>query len=83
MMIEHTKINSQHLMEKVRKKEITFGGNIRLKIYGRLTCLSGKRMKKENRVFFTSEKEAINNGFRPCGNCMKQEYQKWIYSAIR
>lgn len=37
-------------------------------------------MKPEKRVFFAAEKEAINNGFRPCGHCMKTEYKKWIYS---
>jgi methylphosphotriester-DNA--protein-cysteine methyltransferase len=30
-------------------------------------------MKKENRVFFEDEAEAINHGFRPCGNCMKRK----------
>jgi len=34
-------------------------------------------MKKENRVFFTSEEEATDNGYRPCGHCMKDKYQKW------
>jgi len=34
-------------------------------------------MKIENRVFFISEKEALDNGYRPCGHCMKSEYQKW------
>ncbi len=39
-------------------------------------------MKRENRVFFSSEKEAIANGFRPCGHCMKQKYQKWKNEVI-
>jgi methylphosphotriester-DNA--protein-cysteine methyltransferase len=34
-------------------------------------------MKKENRVFFQSEEEAINEGYRPCAHCMNAEYQKW------
>jgi methylphosphotriester-DNA--protein-cysteine methyltransferase len=34
-------------------------------------------MKKENRVFFCFEKEAIKEGYRPCGNCMKSKYKKW------
>jgi methylphosphotriester-DNA--protein-cysteine methyltransferase len=34
-------------------------------------------MKKENRIFFISEEEAIRQGFRPCGHCMRQEYKKW------
>jgi methylphosphotriester-DNA--protein-cysteine methyltransferase len=34
-------------------------------------------MKKENRIFFNSEEEAIANGYRPCGICMNQKYQNW------
>jgi methylphosphotriester-DNA--protein-cysteine methyltransferase len=34
-------------------------------------------MKRENRVFFVSEKEAIKHSFRPCGHCMKTQYKKW------
>jgi len=34
-------------------------------------------MKRENRVFFISKKEATDNGYRPCGHCMKDIYQKW------
>jgi methylphosphotriester-DNA--protein-cysteine methyltransferase len=39
------------------------------KIFGRLDCKSGMRMKKENRVFFHTLKEAILEGYRPCKNC--------------
>jgi len=39
-----------------------------------LNCHSGKRMKKENRVFFKNENEAISLGFRPCKNCMKKTH---------
>jgi methylphosphotriester-DNA--protein-cysteine methyltransferase len=34
-------------------------------------------MKRENRVFFSSEKTAIANGYRPCGHCMRAAYKKW------
>jgi methylphosphotriester-DNA--protein-cysteine methyltransferase len=34
-------------------------------------------MKKENRVFFKSESEAIENKCRPCGHCMKVKYEAW------
>jgi methylphosphotriester-DNA--protein-cysteine methyltransferase len=34
-------------------------------------------MKKENRVFFRSEKEARTQGFRPCGHCLPNDYKKW------
>jgi methylphosphotriester-DNA--protein-cysteine methyltransferase len=78
-MIQHNEINDIDLRSKIQQKVICFGGNRKLKIYGTLQCKSGKRMKLENRVFFVSEKEAVKNGFRPCGHCMKTDYKKWIY----
>ncbi len=76
-MIQHYEITDSDLRNKIRQNKICFGGNQKLKIYGTLQCKSGKRMKKENRVFFISENEAIESGFRPCGHCMKENYQKW------
>ncbi|PKB18784.1 Ada metal-binding domain-containing protein [Flavobacterium sp. 5] len=76
-MIQHSEITDSDLRNGIRKNIICFGGNQKLKIYGTLQCKSGKRMKKENRVFFISENEAIESGFRPCGHCMKENYQKW------
>ena len=61
----------------IKKAEIVLGGNKQLKIYGMLSCKSGIRMKTENRVFFGSEEEAISLGYRPCGHCMRNEYQHW------
>jgi len=76
-MILHSEIGDAQLRKKIKQNEISVGGNMKLNIYGTLHCRSGKRMKRENRVFFASENEAINNGYRPCGNCMKYAYQKW------
>lgn len=76
-MVIHSEISDSELFKKLLRKEICYGGNRNLKIYGTLNCTSGKRMKRENRVFFTSEKEALQNEFRPCGHCIKQEYKKW------
>ena len=39
------------------------------KIFGLLSCKSGMRMKKENRFFFYTIKDAIAEGYRPCKNC--------------
>lgn len=39
------------------------------KIFGRLDCKSGMRMKKENRVFFLTWEDAFSAGYRPCKNC--------------
>ena len=64
-MFHHTEVTKRKLKSLIDNGTIRFGGNKPLKIYGTLTCKSGKRMKKENRVFFKSEKEAINKGYRP------------------
>jgi methylphosphotriester-DNA--protein-cysteine methyltransferase len=73
----HSELQNTQLISLIRKGEITLAGNNQLKIYGTLSCNSGKRMKKENRIFFDSELEAISHGFRPCGHCLKIEYQAW------
>jgi methylphosphotriester-DNA--protein-cysteine methyltransferase len=60
-----------------------FGGNKRAKIYGRLDCPSALRAIKrgrtyqQHRVFFAEEASAIAVGFRPCGRCMRDAYEKW------
>lgn len=46
-----------------------YAGNRPRKIFGRLDCKSGMRMKKENRVFFLTWEDAIAAGYRPCKNC--------------
>lgn len=61
-----------------------FGGNSKLKIYGRLDCgtalSSMKRFPgvyQQSRVFFADEKTALAAGYRPCGNCLKKKYQEY------
>jgi methylphosphotriester-DNA--protein-cysteine methyltransferase len=76
-MFRHSKISDADLRLLLKQGEVRLGGNRNLKIYGTLHCTSGKRMKWENRVFFTSEAEALQQQFRPCGHCMKNEYQLW------
>lgn len=81
-VINHQAITNAELARLMKSKNISFGGNIKLKIYGTLHCKSGKRMKRENRVFFSTEKEAKNSGYRPCGHCMKCNYLKWKNATI-
>ena len=76
-MILHQHINKRDLRQKIRRGEILLAGNLTLRIYGLLSCRSGKRMKKMNSVFFVNEQEAIANGFRPCGHCMVHRYREW------
>ncbi|MCD8215195.1 MAG: metal-binding protein [Clostridiales bacterium] len=61
-----------------------FGGNKKLKIYGRLDCYSAlsaiKRFPgsyEKSRVFFADEKTALAAGYRPCGNCLKKKYKEY------
>jgi methylphosphotriester-DNA--protein-cysteine methyltransferase len=35
-------------------------------------------MKRENRVFFVSDTEALEQGYRPCGDYMREEHKKWF-----
>ncbi len=76
-MWAHSKLTDTDLKRLIKNGAIVLAGNYRLKIYGKLSCPSGKRMKKENRVFFQNETEAIQLGFRPCGHCMPRQYQIW------
>lgn len=81
-MWRHSELEPAELGQKLKQQEIRFAGNAQLKIYGRLTCASGKRMLKNNRVFFVDEQEAIAQGYRPCGHCMRQAYKKWKDATI-
>lgn len=80
-MLLHNQLTDSQIKTKIKQNLIACGGNRKLKIYGTLNCKSGQRLKRENRVFFTSEAEAIQNNFRPCGHSMKVKYHQWIYSA--
>lgn len=81
-MYYHNEVSPKELFKAFRKKEIQLGGNLKLKIYGTLHCKSGRRLKKENRVFFATEEEAKSFGFRPCGHCLKTAYKTWKNGLI-
>jgi methylphosphotriester-DNA--protein-cysteine methyltransferase len=70
-------IRTRQLKMLIDKGEVQLAGNSKLKIYGKLNCHSGRRMKIENRVFFRSETEAKNMGYRPCGHCMREDFLLW------
>lgn len=76
-MILHAELADIELHRLIKVGDINLAGNIKLKIFGKLKCASGKRLKKANRVFFTSENEAVQAGFRPCGHCMQTDYRAW------
>ncbi|MEP7165118.1 MAG: Ada metal-binding domain-containing protein [Ferruginibacter sp.] len=82
-MVLHKDIPALSLRNAIRRNKISFAGNIKLKIYGKLNCRSGKRMRMGTRVFFHLEKEALQQGFRPCALCMHIEYKKWKDGSIQ
>lgn len=81
-MYKHTDLPDQVLVRMIKHHEIRYAGNARLKIFGHLHCKSGKRMKKENRVFFKTETEAFAYGFRPCGHCMRDRYSEMTRTKL-
>ncbi|MEM6525280.1 MAG: Ada metal-binding domain-containing protein [Bacteroidota bacterium] len=76
-MYPHNELSGALFNQLIKSGQVQIAGNQKLKIYGRLSCKSGKRIKVVNRVFFISVKEAESYGYRPCGHCMIQEYRKW------
>ena len=76
-MIPHSSLSTMALFRLLKSQQIQFAGHKKWKIYGKLKCRSGKRMKKENRVFFNLEADAKAAGYRPCGHCMPIAYQQW------
>ncbi|HEX2627796.1 MAG TPA: Ada metal-binding domain-containing protein [Chitinophagaceae bacterium] len=82
-MIDHRDIGNSEAERKTETRRLIADGVIKMagyrpgKIYGTLSCASGKRMKIENRVFFSSEQEAIDKGYRPCGHCLPGKYKLW------
>lgn len=73
---------SRRLFRLIHEGAVTLGGNLPGKIYGRLDCRAGRRMKRENRVFFADEGAAIAAGFRPCARCMPEAYRIWKTGGI-
>ncbi|WP_353719698.1 Ada metal-binding domain-containing protein [Dyadobacter sp. 676] len=82
-MIKHSDLGpesfatSRKLKRMISGGEIRMAGNCHLRTYGLLSCGSGKRMKRSNRVFFADERDALAHGYRPCGHCMRAAYGQW------
>ena len=73
----HETLAPSELFKALKHQKVQWAGNRKLKIYGTLHCKSGKRMKKSTRIFFSSEHEALKEGYRPCGHCMRKAYLDW------
>ncbi len=68
---------SRHLSLLIKTAGVQLAGNSKQRIYGILSCTSGKRMRAENRVFFETEAEANKAGYRPCAHCLPEKYRAW------
>ena len=60
----------------------SLGGHRGNRVYGRLDCAGALRWIERGhyvsqRVFFADEATAIAAGYRPCANCMPDEYATW------
>ena len=61
----------------------TLGGHSKQKVYGRLDCpvalslIRRGKFKKEYRVFFADAQTARACGYRPCGACLRDQYNAW------
>jgi methylphosphotriester-DNA--protein-cysteine methyltransferase len=59
------------------------GGNGSMKVYGQLNCstamraVAARNTYQKHRAFFADEATAIAAGYRPCGNCMREQYKAW------
>ncbi|WP_345952741.1 Ada metal-binding domain-containing protein [Mucilaginibacter sp. PAMB04168] len=86
-MYRHTELGitvyarTRRLYTLINSNEVSLAGYTKNKVYGTLSCASGKLMKAENRVFFQNEQEALKAGYRPCGNCMPEKYRQWKISS--
>lgn len=82
MITNTTNLTPRDIAELKATGEITMGGHKGLKIFGQLKCPSASRYVAkgqyvQKRVLFATKQEAVDNGYRPCGCCMKEEYSNW------
>jgi methylphosphotriester-DNA--protein-cysteine methyltransferase len=76
------KLRDENNKEYLSKKPGKYGGNKKLKIYGKLDCPSALRWIAQghyvkNRVFFKDAPMAIAAGYRPCAICLPHKYKEW------
>ena len=67
----------------------TLGGHSKQKVYGRLDCpvalslIRRGKFKTEYRVFFADAETARACGYRPCGACLRDQYNAWKAGTLR
>lgn len=76
-LYNHAELTDDQVRAMLKCGDIKFAGHKGYKVWGLLTCATGKKMKRENRVFFTSQEAAEKNGYRPCGSCQRAAFNRW------
>lgn len=74
-MVRGSEMSEGAIKRMVAAGTLRYAGNESMQVYGEIDCPSGKRSRK--RVYFASREQAEQLGFRPCGACMRAEYQEW------
>ncbi|MGC8929336.1 MAG: Ada metal-binding domain-containing protein [Candidatus Woesearchaeota archaeon] len=59
---------------RILKQEF-IGSKVSRKFHS-FNCPSIRNLREENKVFFSAAEEAMKNGFKPCGLCMKKIKKK-------
>ena len=77
LLLRHDAVTVAALWARLRDGSLTLAGNRRLKIYGRLGCPAGRRMRRGSRVFFADATAAEAAGYRPCARCCRAAYDVW------
>lgn len=86
-MIGHKTINPVQLERKSRDCEISLGGNLRLKIPGKLNCRSGKKgMKELNRIILNLRAKLFKMDIAHADIAFETsdiKMERWNYSKSR
>ena len=80
-LLRHDAVTDAALRARLHDGSLTMAGNRRLKIYGRLGCPAGRRMRRGSRVFFADATAAEAAGYRPCARCCRAAYDVWKSAA--
>ena len=80
-ILRHDAVTEATLRTRFRDGSLTMAGNRWLKIYGRLGCPAGRRMRRGSLVFFADATAAEAAGYRFCARCCWASYDVWKSAA--
>lgn len=68
-MPNYIKAEDTAVIDNTETLSNNYCGNKNSKIYHLPGCSSIKKTKEENKVYFKTKDECINNGYKPCSRC--------------